>query len=92
MSAIHRVDDIRSMPGPKFFEFAWRLPCYAGVMRERVLAEQREKEQPSQPQQQPVTYRQQGNGQRHTVPATKAALQSDPAFKGIFSFGGSANA
>ena len=44
MSVFHRVDDIWSMPARKFFPLARRLHSYQGAMRERVLAEQRERE------------------------------------------------
>lgn len=33
MSAIHRIDDIWSMNGPRFFRFAYRLPAYKGTVR-----------------------------------------------------------
>lgn len=94
MSAIHRVDEIREMPARKFFPMAWRLPAYRGVMRERALASQRAAEPqeqarpPSarQPAYAPTAYPQR---ERRLVPATKTALSHDPAFAGIFSFGGS---
>lgn len=35
-SAIHRVDDYRTLPGPRFFSLAMRLAAYPGVMRARV--------------------------------------------------------
>lgn len=38
-SAIHRIDDIWSMDGPKFFRFAQRLPAYKGAMRMRAEAQ-----------------------------------------------------
>lgn len=37
LSAFHRIDDIWTMNGPRFFAFAYRLPAYKGVMR--ALAE-----------------------------------------------------
>lgn len=37
-SAIHGIDDMYSLPGPKFFKFAYRMGAYKGVMQ--VLAEQ----------------------------------------------------
>lgn len=40
LSVFHRIEDPWSMPGPKFFRFALRLPAYAGVMAARVAAEQ----------------------------------------------------
>jgi hypothetical protein len=52
MSVFHRITDIYSMPGPRFFTLAWRLDCYRGVMRERALAWQREHE--DDPLQQPA--------------------------------------
>lgn len=42
MSVFHRVDDIYSMEGPRFFKMVWRLPAYAGVMSAR-LEEERQK-------------------------------------------------
>ncbi len=38
MSAIHRIDNIWEMDGPRFFRLAYRLPAYQGVMR--MLAEE----------------------------------------------------
>lgn len=32
MSVLHRVDDMWSMPAPKFFAFASRLPAYNGAL------------------------------------------------------------
>jgi hypothetical protein len=89
MSAIHRVDDIRLMDGPRFFRLAHRLPWYEGVMRGRVRAEMAEEEETPRPRQQQHTARPAGRtrpGYRE-VPATKAALSLDPAMQGIFSFG-----
>lgn len=37
LSAFHRIDNIWSMDGPRFFALAYRLPAYKGVMR--ALAE-----------------------------------------------------
>ena len=92
MSAIHRVDDIRSVPAARFFRLAHRLTAYRGVMRERALAAQREEPQrqaPRPPRQAPAPAQaqaRQGPGYRE-VPGTRTALQNDAAFKGIFSFG-----
>ena len=36
LSAIHGIDDMWSMDGPRFFRFAWRLPAYQGAMRARA--------------------------------------------------------
>jgi len=87
MSAVHRVDDVRSMPAPRFFALAWRLPHYQGVMRDRVIALQREQEDDPQPG--PA----QGGGRRTQArqsaadarPVTEAAL-SDPLMSKIFDF------
>lgn len=88
MSALHRVDDIWSMPAQRFFKLAWRLPAYRGVMRERVMADQRENEQ-ANPTAPPVeSYESAPSAsQRRVVPATRAVLESNPAFAGIFAFG-----
>lgn len=37
-SALHRIDDMYALPGPRFFGFANRLSAYAGIMQARVLA------------------------------------------------------
>lgn len=39
LSAVHRVDDMWQMDGPRFFRLAHRLPAYRGVMRMRAEAE-----------------------------------------------------
>ena len=89
MSAVHRVDDIYSMPAPKFFSLAWRLPHYQGVMRDRVIALQREQEdtQPGSPA--PAAGRPVPRGAASAPapqPVTEAAL-SDPLMSKIFEFG-----
>jgi hypothetical protein len=38
-SVFHRVDDIYSMPGPRFFRLAIRLPKYKGVLQMRLMEE-----------------------------------------------------
>ena len=38
MSAFHRVDDIEAMPAARFFELAYRLPAYQGVLQLRIRA------------------------------------------------------
>lgn len=88
MSAVHRVDDIEAMPAARFFRLAWRLPHYRGVMRDRVIALQREEEddapraqaQPSSRQAAPV--RAQAS---RAQPVTEAVL-SDPVMSRIFEF------
>lgn len=44
MSAIHRVDDIEDLSGPKFYRLAIRLTAYTGVMQARVEALRDEEE------------------------------------------------
>jgi hypothetical protein len=74
----------------RFFELAWRLPHYRGVMRDRVLALQREREQDEDPHRpvaqasprQPRPAREPASRE----PVTKAVL-SDPVMDKIFSFG-----
>jgi hypothetical protein len=85
MSVFHRVDDIWSMPAAKFFAFAWRLPHYRGVMRERVLAEQRDSSSRRPQQQRPAT-RQASPARQAPPPATPAVVRSDPVLGGVFSF------
>jgi hypothetical protein len=83
MSAFHRIDDVTRLSGPAFFKLAWRLPAYAGVMQSRAVAASREESSPTAP---PAS----GSyspGRQQINPGTKASLQADPAFQGIFSFG-----
>lgn len=87
MSAFHRVDDIWSMPPARFFSLAWRLPCYRGVMRERVLAEQRDGEA-ARPAAQSQGQAPRGVSPRAPEPVTEAAVAADPDVLGrLFSFG-----
>jgi hypothetical protein len=85
MSAVHRVDDTGAMPAARFFRLAWRLPHYRGVMRDRVLALQRE--QDDEPAAAPAP-QQRGPARKPSAraePVTEAAL-SDPVMSKIFSF------
>jgi hypothetical protein len=45
-SVFHRVDDIYSLDGPRFFRLAARLSAYQGVMAVRVM-DQQEKANPT---------------------------------------------
>lgn len=47
-SVFHRVEDIHSLDGPRFFRLALRLFAYDGVLTKRLQAEQ-EKRGPSLP-------------------------------------------
>ena len=41
LSVFHRIDEMRTMPGPRFCTFAVRLPAYGGAM---AAAQRREAE------------------------------------------------
>ena len=84
-SVFHRVDDVWSLPGPRFFRLAWRLAAYQGVMQARAVAEAEERE----PAGRSFEYGQHSaaGGGRSWNPGTVASIQSDPALQGIFSFG-----
>lgn len=87
MSAVHRVDDIYSMPAPRFFRLAWRLPHYRGVMRDRVMELQREQEDEPRAAPAPSSERR-GPARKQAAspqPVTEAAL-SDPVMSKIFEF------
>lgn len=87
MSAIHRVDDIWSMNGPRFFKWAWRLPYYQGVMRERKLREQQEHEEASPaPQQQYAPDDYAATNSRRPKPATRVAIEHDPVLSQIIGY------
>lgn len=87
MSAFHRVDDIWSMPARKFFPFAFRLAAYQGVMQARAIEAEREAQPAPPPRSQGDWPAPAASGQRREVPATKVALQNDPVFGGLISFG-----
>jgi hypothetical protein len=76
-SAIHHMPDVTVLPARAFLELALRLPAYQGVMRQRV-ASAAQAEAPAAAASRPGV---------EMVPATKAALQANPAFAGVFSFG-----
>ena len=65
---------------------AYRMTAYRGVMRELALAEERDDAPAPVAQARPQPAASQ-RGNRQVVPATKAALLAEPAFKGIFEFG-----
>jgi hypothetical protein len=79
-SAIHGIRDMLALPGPVFFSLAYRLSAYQGVMAAR--AAEQEADSPSGPQEPPP---------RRAAPAEqvtpKVVLQTDAAFRGVFSFG-----
>ena len=79
-SAVHGIRDMLALPGPVFFAFAYRMSAYQGVMAAR--AAEQEDDGPRAAQEPPP---------RRTAPdeqvTPKVVLQTDAAFKGIFSFG-----
>jgi hypothetical protein len=82
-SAIHGIRDMLSLPGPVFFALAYRLSAYQGVMAARAAEREDAPEAPGEPE------------RRTALPeqvTPRVVLQTDPAFKGIFSFGGMATA
>lgn len=79
MSVFHRIDDIYSMPGPKFFRLAWRLAAYQGCMRDNAITAAR-RLQAEGPLQLPATT-------PAAAPATRAVIGANREFAGIFSFG-----
>lgn len=80
LSAFHRVDDMLALAGPMFFKLVWRLPCYAGAMQQRVLAEQEASVAPN------AGASSRAYGQ-DINPGTQATLMAAPEFAGVFSFG-----
>lgn len=87
MSAVHGVRDIDELSAPMFFAWAWRLPHYRGVMRDRVLQLQREQEEaPASPAPAAHAPRPARAAAASRQPVTEAAL-SDPVMSKIFSFG-----
>lgn len=85
MSAVHRVDDIETMNSARLFRLAWRLPCYRGVMRERVLSDQQQEQAPAAQVRQASPSARPAAPSRST-PVTEAAL-ADPVMGKIFDFG-----
>ena len=81
-SVFHRVDDIMSLPAPEFFRKAWRLGSYAGVMQARLVEQEPDPAPPHSPASQDIR----SAPGRDINPGTRATLQADPAFTGIFSF------
>jgi hypothetical protein len=86
-SVFHRVDDVGAMPAATFFALAPRLAAYQGAMRARLQAEAAEAEEEDRPQvpsrPPPVAA---GGQPVQMVGASRAELQSEPSFAGIFSF------
>lgn len=82
MSAIHRIEDAYSLPGPRFFRLAWRLAAYQGCMRDRQMAAAVAARGDGQPAAQPAPVE-----PAHRQPATRTLIQSNRDYQGIFSFG-----
>jgi hypothetical protein len=83
-SVFHRVDDTGRLPARTFFALAARLPFYDGVVRARAVAEAREREDEAPA---PAMPPQALAGPQQVVGGSKAELQSEPMFAGMFSFG-----
>lgn len=50
MSVFHRIDDMYSMPAPRFFRLAYRIAAYDGMLARRIeAAREREKQAQSRP-------------------------------------------
>jgi len=51
LSAIHRIDDIEALPGPRFYALVYRLSAYPGLMqgRQRAQAAKRTAGRPTGP-------------------------------------------
>lgn len=82
LSVFHRIDAPSTLAGPEYFKLAMRLYCYAGVMQQRVIAEQQQEEaRPSVAGQSSRAYGSEVN------PGTQATLMAAPEFAGVFSFG-----
>lgn len=81
-SVFHRVDDVCTMPAPRFFKFAWRLMFYEGAMRGRMLALAEKSEAAARPAPQPT------NPNAVTPPPiTPESVRRDPLLAGLISFG-----
>jgi hypothetical protein len=44
LSAFHRIDDLATIDGPRFFRFALRLAAYTGALSARLYHEHKERE------------------------------------------------
>lgn len=85
MSVFHRIDDIRSMPAPRFVSFALRLPAYKGVLRALFEAERAEEEAGNMPASARQSSRPSNDiRQNRVVPSDERTLTTDPAFVGFF--------
>lgn len=78
LSVFHRVDDWRSMAGPRFFRLAVRLAAYNGVMHARALATSQD-DAPSGTQAA-------NDGQVARVDGTREAIETDPVLSSLITF------
>jgi hypothetical protein len=70
----YQIDDMESLPGPRFFALALRVFAYQGVMAALAAAQQEQGHQ---------------NGTEvKQVEGNKADVLADPAFAGLVSWGG----
>ena len=78
LSAIHRIDDMWAMDGPRFHRFARRLPAYRGAMR--AVAERQARDEERSKEQRGLS------GMEITpIPAGTAVVSGAPA--GLIDFG-----
>lgn len=79
-SVFHRVDDMGALPARAFFALAERLSAYQGIVSARAAIQAAEEDlEPSGP------YESREPPPDQVTP--RAVLESDSAFKGVFSFG-----
>jgi hypothetical protein len=98
-SAIHGIRDMTVLDCRSFFALAHRLTAYRGVLRERALREAAEDagQAPAPPAAAPeratvsaargLAAAPAPSRGATVVPSTKLALQNEPGFPGVFSFG-----
>lgn len=71
----YRIADPWSMPAPRFFRLALRIPYYAGAMQAKIMAEQERLETPSARTTDTPQISAEGVDMRHNMAAAKAAAK-----------------
>lgn len=75
-SAIHRITDMYALDGPRFFQMAYRLPVYEGVLRQRLLAQHNNRLHPArQETTSTASSAQPANGVVHAGELTEAEVE-----------------
>lgn len=98
LSAIHRIDDMYALDGPRFFRLVIRLPFYKGVIRAIVQKQLNDEggtagtpRVASRGPAPTVNRPGQGPGQipegAQYTDSTQAALQANPVFRDLIEFG-----